>query len=514
MSRRVELSFLYHTNTILPRSQTLRLAARRCQSSQARSDPLFDQDIDIDIDNSPTHHQPSFLKEKARYSSRYTLAPSASPNTVGTRISSTITASERRAFETILRFSPKQIEPSGLKERSPFVDAVDTDVENILDIFSTAIQGHHAEQNAATAGQRNHDAHPALVAEKEPTLRTAQQLTSNPVGPWVRQNEQSPSTPATLRGSKGPHETLQFAVPEQEFNVARVERSLDEIANALHFERFDDNIKAAVRERMFDISTALQAAAVSTGKPGDIAMWEVCEARIFPLADHFQPPPEKRLKTTGPPKFTFTRYHSDNPSELLESAERGPRASARSGPHTSSTPARLVQSHQQSTQAGSEPLDSLTTLHHVYPAALLLALRLYINHFPSSQLAHNLLPRIRSLGHTSYVLGASPQFYNSLMSLVWLTRSSLRQIDALLSEMERGGVELNEETYLVLRQIENERATDLRRLEDKPNALAGTRGGAWWKRHEQVFWFPRILDWLSVASKRLNMSEMAARGLE
>ncbi|KAL2441912.1 hypothetical protein ABEF95_016852 [Exophiala dermatitidis] len=463
MAAHIELPFLYQTRTILrcrPRV-TRRLGSRRALSSQPQSEPTSDTDIS---DSYSYDGQGGFLKEKARQVAESSKAPTAirSRNSVGTRINSTITASERRAFETILRFTPKQAEPSSVKQQSPFVDAGDTDIENILNIFSSSIKSHQAEQNERKL-------HKKAPSDPEP-----------PASP----KEQAIATHAAGHAQ---------AVPSPDI------ATLDDLSQSPELSKFDESIQQAVRARMKQIADSLLAAATSTTTRGDIAMWEVCEIQIFSIASQLSPPARETTtnpKSTEPPRFTFTKSHSDNPSELLEAASR-----------TGEMPA--VPSSTTAPSSTSPPPDSLPVLHHVYPAALLLALRLYIQHFPASPLAHNLLPRIRSFGHTSYVLGAGPQFYNSLISLVWLTRSSLRQVDGLLAEMERGGVELTEETYRILRQIENERAADLGREQGNAGVLRGSRGAAWWKRHEQLFWFPRILDWLAVVAKRLTLREMA-----
>jgi hypothetical protein len=300
------------------------------------------------------------------------------------------------------------------------------------------------------------------------------------------------------------------ALPDLETKEDRLlaDWSFAEITERRHLHRFDEPIQQAVRKCMADISTALQAAAISSTQRGDLALWSVCESQIFSLASYLQPTTPKLPRFTGPPRLKFSADHSDDAAGLIAAAEREPQQRQHQVHITTiATIENLPVTHRDLSSEESQSLISLTILHHVYPSALLLALRLYIKHCPSSPLPHNLLPRIRSLGHTSYVLGASTQFYNSLMALVWQTRSSLREVDALLADMERGGVDLNEETYRILRQIEDERAADVERAEARAGLLPGSRGGAWWKRHEQIFWFPRILDWLGVVSKRLNMKE-------
>lgn len=472
MAARTELAFLYQTRTILCRSVRKSSTNRRLLSSQTHSLPAVENDVVVG------HGEESFLKEKARQVAESQAAPKSIPRTVGTSINSTITARERRAFESILRFAPKQPEPVSVKGRLPSFDAVDTDIDNILRIFTSPIQRHHSEREGSSIS--NND-------QVSDGIGLALGADSNSLG-----------------------ETTSIIRTEAEDRSVQ-QRVFEDKVSANLSEANKPPIPQTVRDRMSEISNALHAAAASTTKRGDLAMWEVCESRIFSLASYLQQPLRKKVtKVVRPPKFRFSRESSDNPAEMIEAAERELRASASFG-SDSSVANELPPSSQSRPSEAQSRSWTPSVLHHVYPAALLLVLRLYISHFPSSQLPHNLLPRIRALGHTSYVLGASPQFYNSLMSLVWLTRSSLREIDALLSEMERGGVEHNEETYRILQQIENERAVDLSREAEKLRLVPGSRGGAWWKRHEQMFWFPRILDWSAVVAERVTAREM---GLE
>ena len=467
------MPFLYQTRTILRRpGATVRPTRRRCLASQSQqATPGKDKT------SQSLYNGESFLKQKARHAGGFAAAPKSLPEIFDTGIDSTITATERRAFESILRLNPKQSEPVGVTTRSPYDDAHDTDVESILDIFTSSLRGYHGERASRLARhkQAHTPEHSAPIPQASPNVETAQQisptLSSQPEPDQLdHRPEQASSKTATLKPLPASRSSRQAGHPAPELypksrdDSLIAEQSFAEIAEHSQIQHMDASTQKAMHEYMNGIFTALQTAATSTTQRGDLAMWSVCESQIFSLASE--------LQATPPQKGTTAKIQ---PS------------------------------------LSSEQSQSLIILHHVYPSALLLALRLYIKHYPSSPLPHNLLPRIRSFGHTSYVLGASPQFHNSLMSLVWQTRSSLREIDNLLSDMERGGVELNEETYRVLRQIEDERATD---LEQSPDASAGivrgSRGGAWWKRHEQMFWFPRILEWLWVVSKRLTMKEIEA----
>ncbi|KAJ9497300.1 hypothetical protein H2202_007104 [Exophiala xenobiotica] len=503
MAGRIELSFLYQTRTILRRPVRSTRPSRRYVSAQSSRRSVRDKDGSASTWEAFAQHD----THRASNSPNSTSSPESRSST----LKSTITSTERRAFEAIQRFAPSepkpQSEPSGIKSQSPYVDALDTDIENILKIFFSSVQSYHAERDAKTAlREQQQKADPVKIDVVEqpawatPDLDTSQQAAPEPlVHPDAdRWEDLSYKGSTSTQPIPQVHHLPRDELPEQSFK---------QIATPRDFERFNEPIKVAVRKCMADIASALQAAAASTTKRGDIAMWSVCEERIFSLALYLRPTPTRppRLlgdRLLGAESVHFSPARSDNPLRVLEAAQEAV---------VSDREALQQRSHDQSlSDEESKDLIYLTILHHVYPAALLFALRLYINHHPSSPLPHNLLPRIRSFGHTSYVLGASTQFYNSLMSLVWMTRSSLREIDALLLEMERGGVELNEETFRVLRQIEDERVADLQQHENHSGVQTGSRGGSWWLRHEQMFWFPRMLDWLGVVSKRLNMTAIEA----
>ncbi|EXJ73760.1 uncharacterized protein A1O5_03522 [Cladophialophora psammophila CBS 110553] len=565
MAARIELPFLYHTRTILRLPKRARLSRPRFVSTQENSDaPIEDGKPPLS-----SEEEESFLKAKARSVSWSPIAPRSAAKNAETTISSTITASERRAFETILRFAPKQTEPASSKRRSPYADAADTDIENILKIFTSSIRGHQSERDGAllaqkpdsdvadqeagieppdvqTSTERAKTTRPILRPTEQFILQTTQQQDPESIGqpglnatperggsPGVPVQAEAPSTAEHIgmeamevKDPSGPLTRSRDVISEIQEQRDILEQSLAETAiPSRPFGQLEESIQHAVRERMHSISQALQEAAYSKDERGDIAMWEVCESQVFSMARDLKPQSgqpsryiEQRPRYGGLRKFTFTREKSDDPRQLIEAAERQLRVSSPI-PCTNHADDSTIESKpsitQHTTPASTLSTTQLAILQHTYPASLLLALRLYINLYPSSPHPLLLLPRIRSLGTTSYVLGASPQFYNSLMSLVWLTRSSLREVDGLLAEMERGGVEMDEGTYAVLGRIEEERALDLaaekgkgrEREKDKANESLGSRGAAWWRRQEQMLWFPRILDWLDVVAGRLAARE-------
>jgi len=90
----------------------------------------------------------------------------------------------------------------------------------------------------------------------------------------------------------------------------------------------------------------------------------------------------------------------------------------------------------------------------LYPSYLLLGLRLLDRSFAKpSPLTLSILPKIKSLGLVSHVLGASTQLYNELLIIYWYRYDDFRGALNLLSEMEQSGLNFNEETLEIVEDI-------------------------------------------------------------
>jgi hypothetical protein len=89
--------------------------------------------------------------------------------------------------------------------------------------------------------------------------------------------------------------------------------------------------------------------------------------------------------------------------------------------------------------------------HHLHTAASLLRTR-----FPTSPLPLSILPTIKSLGRSSYALGASTALYNLLLRTAWHQHSSYDLMDELLSDMDNGGVEFDLDTLSTLDSVLSE----------------------------------------------------------
>lgn len=78
-----------------------------------------------------------------------------------------------------------------------------------------------------------------------------------------------------------------------------------------------------------------------------------------------------------------------------------------------------------------------------YPYFLLAALLTLRHQFPASPYALMLLPTIKSLGRSSYALGATTNLYKYLIRTAWLQQSSYLLVDKLLADMDANAIEFD-----------------------------------------------------------------------
>ncbi|KAH0556165.1 hypothetical protein GP486_005903 [Trichoglossum hirsutum] len=91
-----------------------------------------------------------------------------------------------------------------------------------------------------------------------------------------------------------------------------------------------------------------------------------------------------------------------------------------------------------------------------YPHTLLLAMRLLKHDFRAPALCLTLFQHVKALGSSSYVLGASTALYNEVLDVKWRQYHDLAGVVELLVEMQKNGVEFNDETEGVLAAIHRE----------------------------------------------------------
>jgi len=123
----------------------------------------------------------------------------------------------------------------------------------------------------------------------------------------------------------------------------------------------------------------------------------------------------------------------------------------------------------------------------LYPAATVLVLRTFARHFVPSSYLLALLPKIKELGPTSYLLAGNVHLYNTLLQHAWDVYSDLDGMNRLLEDMRRDGVSLDEGTLQVLDNVREDRTKDTARDEARKDYIG--RGRRWWsmRAHQEDF---------------------------
>lgn len=170
----------------------------------------------------------------------------------------------------------------------------------------------------------------------------------------------------------------------------------------------------------------------------DADLWAVMEDEVFPLIE----------------KLGLEKHGKEKP---LKKRAQGKK------PATSSTVSEnniiLPPEEQQTVQLEPiihkrQEISPLAFYGPLYPSYLLLGLRLLDRSFAKpSLLTLSILPKIKSLGLISHVLGASTQLYNELLIIHWYRYDDFRGALSLLSEMEESGLSFNRETLEIVDDI-------------------------------------------------------------
>ncbi|RVX75252.1 hypothetical protein B0A52_00604 [Exophiala mesophila] len=454
MARKPPLPFLYQTRTIL--------RSLNCSNAPHFFRQQFSTHQHLCSGNHSPSHQKSTGATNGRSGSWRPGKDSRPTKVTGDDLSdtpisphsslvtpSTITPAERRAFDAILSSTPnkKPSRPPVENKKASPPNSHDIEINRILDIFS----------NSVKAGLIGRQSSPAYEADTTPELT---------------------ELPSHL---------------------------IEALSLILDHTNPPEDLRDAVFQRLYHIISALDQAWNSGERRGDIALWEACEQHVFSLASSLSPPSKAASIDSQPELASSIHQDSLNTSPLDQNDIL---------PESETQPPVNKEESGQFSQDGldifgqvREVSDDVPVLRHVYPTALLYVLHIFTDKFPSSHLVFNLLPRIRQLGHTSYVLGATTHFYNHLIEFQWQAHSSLRQIHHLLVEMDRSGVEHDLETCQLLRNIQMDRTWDLSNGQNLSAPTAHARGADWWNKYEQIAWYPQIVSWQEYVSKSLNLDE-------
>jgi hypothetical protein len=170
----------------------------------------------------------------------------------------------------------------------------------------------------------------------------------------------------------------------------------------------------------------------------DVELWKVMEEEVFGMIS----------------KFGFTQKPVVGDQKLIprKTAKKPKKAKAT----VPSTDLLVGDEEQPATWPANikSPQLDLPLYGPLYPAFLLLGLRLLDRNFARpSPLALNILPRVKSLGVISHVLGASTALYNELLTIYWFRYDNLAATAQLLGEMEQAGLDHDDETLSVVTDI-------------------------------------------------------------
>ncbi|KAL5120874.1 hypothetical protein ACEQ8H_001060 [Pleosporales sp. CAS-2024a] len=113
------------------------------------------------------------------------------------------------------------------------------------------------------------------------------------------------------------------------------------------------------------------------------------------------------------------------------------------GSSSSSSPTKKEQKPGAKAKANSSSMMDTRILFPNYPYHLINAVKLMHAYFPRSPLPLAILPTVKSLGRSSYALGATTQLYKFLLRIAWIQQASYSLVDSLLTDMESNMIEFD-----------------------------------------------------------------------
>lgn len=436
--------FLYQTRSILQTSSRSQQARSITSRNSLQNHGSIGETVSNDNIASERAKPASFLKRKA-----------AEVTSNKAKTGQTITSAEQAAFDSIRELFKKP-SPSNSKARATSTNHTDTDYKNILDLFASLPKDMYLNASNKSA--------------QETTGRSKFGQTDAQV-----ESEFMPEQKDDFMTKVIPESTSRLS---HENSMAEIDDFLGEAAPSTKFMHSPDESIMTAESVALDIvesvADSLKNALASQKIRPDIVMWRVAEKQIFPLTQLLRP--------------SMSTLSSSVPSQLS--------GGTLSQPEAAQDPTDSKNTDQPHPLIPSD-IPVLPVLSQAYPSLTLLILRLYAAHHPTSPYALSLLPTLKSLGPTSYVLGAHTHFYNTLLLLYWRIYSDLRGMNSLLTEMEANGVEFDVGTWETLRSVGLDRQKDL--------DGEGERGKRWWNMMEQRNWWPRVgVEWRELIKRRLE----------
>lgn len=89
----------------------------------------------------------------------------------------------------------------------------------------------------------------------------------------------------------------------------------------------------------------------------------------------------------------------------------------------------------------------------IFPSHIINATKILVEDFPSSPLPFTMIPALKSLGRSAYILGATKQLFTAVLRATWLRQHSYSHMCALLQDMSNSGVEPDHGTLTLLDEI-------------------------------------------------------------
>lgn len=466
------LPFLYQTRTIqrLARSTPTHLAFRSLlHTTSTHHLPINRRDWRSQNPDVHNHDPIPFeLPEDLASDPRFNPPPEFEEDEVGdesTAAAGTITPKERRAFNDIFQEIARTAHET-------YGDATSEGRQRLTDSPSASSTGHaqniistilsDATQNLASTAQPHQDLlksmrqlhnidplgrsagsemTPQQRYEKlisfPPSLRNAAKRALGILEPGG--NTQPDRQPAEEQAMKHPEH---MPLDPKEYLAARkswasqfieayeaepVDDSLqttssEELGSTLEQHR-NDRIELQVEAERSRYQEELRLKAIMSETKSDFELWDVLEREIFSMIS----------------RLGLDKAEGSKPSR--RSNEKKNRAPEAPGSSSASV---------------TEPPPQLDLMVHgpLYASHLVSGLKAMDQRFPGSPLALSILPRVKSLGLASYILGASVDLYTAQMNLCWNRYRDVRAVLDLMNEMKSAELTFDRQHWLLLEQME------------------------------------------------------------
>ncbi|KAE9972439.1 hypothetical protein BLS_009833 [Venturia inaequalis] len=141
--------------------------------------------------------------------------------------------------------------------------------------------------------------------------------------------------------------------------------------------------------------------------------------------------------------------------------------------------------------------DHVAIITYIYPVILRTALDHLIKRFPASTLPFSILPRIKRLGRTSYILGASTSLYNEIINLTYKIYADFHRIDELFREFDPAGLEFDNQTLEILEGIERVGRRGMQGRE-------GVNMKLFWNMDITSDGWRKVINWIPTVRERLE----------